>query len=127
MVLQAGVYGWSGFSRQRTALVASFRCARLLHEVLHSPSHPATVAGHFKETSMLPSYGVLIGDFVSSGEHLGQWLHAIINMNVNGVSYQCEVDVNEPNLGFQYRIFKGLDPSLFPMIPTMGDGYHELA
>jgi hypothetical protein len=76
---------------------------------------------------VLPKYGVLIGDFVSSGEHQGQWLHAILNLNVNGVPYECAVDVNEPTLGFKYRIFNKLAPTVFPAVPLMGDGYHELA
>ncbi|MGC1378076.1 MAG: DUF2278 family protein [Anaerolineales bacterium] len=75
---------------------------------------------------MLPAYGVLIGNFVSSGEHTGQWLHAILNLNVNDVMYQCAVDVNEPTLGFQYRIFDKMDAGLFQVISSMPDGYHPL-
>ncbi|HKB60931.1 MAG TPA: DUF2278 family protein [Gallionellaceae bacterium] len=75
---------------------------------------------------MLAAYGVLIGDFVSSGEHQGQWLHAILNLNVNGVPYECAVDVNEPTLGFQYRIFDKMNASLFQIISSLPDGYHPL-
>jgi|SRR5215831_11716979 len=75
---------------------------------------------------MLPSYGVLIGTFVSSGTHQGQWLHAILNINANGVMYQCAVDVNEPNLGFQYKIFTDTDTSLFQTVASLPDGYHPL-
>jgi hypothetical protein len=58
---------------------------------------------------MLPNYGVLIGNFVSSSREQGQWLHAILNMNVAGTAAQCSVDVNEPTLGFQYHCNQG-DP-----------------
>jgi hypothetical protein len=75
---------------------------------------------------MLPAYGVLIGNFVSSGEHQGQWLHAILNLNVNGVMYECAVDVNEPTLGFQYRVFDKIDASLFQVISSKPDGYYSL-
>ena len=75
---------------------------------------------------MLAAYGVLIGDFVGSGEHQGQWLHAILNLNVNGVPHECAVDVNEPTLGFQYRIFDKMDASLFQIISMLPDGYHPL-
>jgi hypothetical protein len=79
------------------------------------------------EPTMLPNYGVLIGNFVSSNEHQGTWLQAILNLNVNGTAYTCNVDVNEPTLGFQYRIFDDMDPALFASISSLGDGYHELA
>jgi Uncharacterized conserved protein (DUF2278) len=75
---------------------------------------------------MLPNYGVLVGNFVSSSREQGQWLHAILNLDVAGVPYQCAVDVNEPNLGFQYRIFGQMDASLFSAISALSDGYHEL-
>ncbi|MEP6675521.1 MAG: DUF2278 family protein [Ferruginibacter sp.] len=76
---------------------------------------------------MLPSYGVVIVSFTSSGQHQGQWLHAILNLNVNGISYECAVDVNEPNAGFQYKIFEKMDESLFQNISSLPDGYHTLA
>lgn len=75
---------------------------------------------------MLPAYGVLIGDFVSAGEHQGQWLHAILNLSVNGSAYECAVDVNEPKAGFQYRIFDKMNASLFHIISSLEDGYHPL-
>ena len=75
---------------------------------------------------MLKDYGVLIGTFVSSGEHQGQWLHAILNLNAAGVAYQCAVDVNEPTLGFQYKIFDKMDATLFQNISSLPDGYHSL-
>ncbi len=75
---------------------------------------------------MLPNYGVLIGNFVSSGQHQGQWLHAILNLNVSGVPYECAVDVNEPTQGFQYKIFDNMDNTLFQNILSLPDGYHPL-
>jgi hypothetical protein len=75
---------------------------------------------------MLPNYGVLIGKFVSSSREQGQWLHAILNLDVSGTAYQCAVDVNEPTLGFQYRVFSKMDPSLFSVISSLPVGYHEL-
>jgi hypothetical protein len=79
------------------------------------------------EVAMLPNYGVLIGNFTRAGTHLGQWLHAMLYLDVGGVSYECAVDVNEPTLGFQFRIFDKLPPDVFAQVPLLPDGYHELA
>lgn len=76
---------------------------------------------------MLPRYGVLIGRYVSSGTHQGQWLHEMLYLNVNGASYECAVDVNEANVGFQYRILNSMDAALFQVISSLPDGYHDLA
>ena len=76
---------------------------------------------------MLPAYGVLIGPFDHSGEHQGQWLHALLYINANRQMYECAVDVNEPNGAFQYQVFNKLDASLFQTIASMPDGYHTLA
>jgi hypothetical protein len=75
---------------------------------------------------MLPKYGVLIGNFVSSGTHQGQWLHAILNLNVAGTPYECAVDVNEPNLGFQFKIVDRMNANLFQVISSLAHGYHPL-
>ena len=84
---------------------------------------------------MLPSYGVLIGRFDHAGEHQGQWLHALLYLNVSTMAsgkpqtqqYECAVDVNEPTGNFQYQIFDKLDVSLFQTISSMAEGYHPLA
>jgi hypothetical protein len=76
---------------------------------------------------MLPNYGVLIGTFVSAGREQGQWLHAVLNLDVGGVPYQSAIDVNEPTLGFQYCVLAKMDPTLFAPIVALPDGYHELA
>lgn len=75
---------------------------------------------------MLPNYGVLIGSFLRAGEHQGQWLHALLYLDVNGATYECAVDVNEPALGFQYRILDKMDAGLFQIDSALPDGYHEL-
>lgn len=76
---------------------------------------------------MLAAYGVLIGDFISAGEQQSPWLQATLNLNVNGTPWQCSVDVNDANGGFQYRIFDKMSASLFQIISTLADGYHPLA
>jgi hypothetical protein len=75
---------------------------------------------------MLPSYGVLIGNFNHSGEHQGQWLHALLYLDVNKQQYECAVDVNEASGAFQFQIFNGLDASLFEVISNLEDGYYPL-
>ena len=75
---------------------------------------------------MLPAYGVVIGTLDHSGEHQGQWLHALLYLKVNGQMYECAVDVNEPTGAFQYQVFNNMDQSLFQIISNMPDGYHLL-
>jgi hypothetical protein len=111
----------SGGERARSGILIPYRPAGFGDQ---SARRITVTSNH--ELPMLPHYGVLIGKFVSASEHQGQWLHAILNLDVGGVPYQCAVDVNEPNLGFQYRIFSQMDPALFGPISGLPDGYHEL-
>ncbi len=76
---------------------------------------------------MLPSYGVVIGQFVNYTTNQGQWLHVDLNINAAKTVYQAAVDVNEPNGLFQYQVFNNLDASLFTTVSSMPDGWHQLA
>ena len=76
---------------------------------------------------MLPSYGVVIGQFVNYTTNQGQWLHVDLNINAAKTVYQAAVDVNEPNGLFQYQVFNNLDASLFTTVSLMPDGWHQLA
>ena len=76
---------------------------------------------------MLPSYGVVIGQFVNYTTNQGQWLHVDLNINAAKTVYKAAVDVNEPNGLFQYQVFNNLDASLFTTVSLMPDGWHQLA
>lgn len=75
---------------------------------------------------MLPSYGVLIGTYSSTGQHQGQWLHEMIYANAAGTRYEAAVDVNEPSGIFQYMIINSMDPKLFANVSSLADGWHHL-
>jgi len=76
---------------------------------------------------MLPNYGVTIGSFVSSSHEQGSWLQEIIQLNANGQTYQCNVDVNEATQAFQYMIINTLNTKYFQTVPSLPDGYTKLA
>jgi len=76
---------------------------------------------------MLPSYGVVIGRYLSHTTEQGQWFHVDMMIQAGDQQYQAAVDVNEQNGLFQYQVFNNLDISLFGPIPGMADGWHQLA
>jgi Uncharacterized conserved protein (DUF2278) len=76
---------------------------------------------------MLPSYGVVVGDYVNFTREQGQWLHVLMNIQAGNQTYQGAVDVNELQGSFQYQIVGGLDQSLFAPILALSDGWHLLA
>ncbi len=76
---------------------------------------------------MLPAYGVVRGKYQRSGSHVGQWLHELLYLDVNGTSWECAADVNEPNLGFQYQVMDNLDQTLFATVLALPYGWHDLA
>lgn len=76
---------------------------------------------------MLPSYGVVVGNFTTYTTEQGQWYHVDMNIEVGDSTYQAAVDVNEINGQFQYLIFNNLDLSLFTPISALPDGWYPLA
>jgi hypothetical protein len=76
---------------------------------------------------MLPSYGVVVGQYVSNTTNQGQWLHVDLNINAGDRQYQAAVDVNEPNGLFQFQVFDKLDMSLFSPVSGFTPGWHQLA
>jgi len=75
---------------------------------------------------MLPAYGVLVGEYVSSTREQGKWLHAVLTINAGSVQYQAAVDVNEPNGLFQYQILDNLDLKLLTPVSPLASGWHHL-
>jgi len=75
---------------------------------------------------MLPDYGVVIGQYLSSTRNQGQWLHVDLNIQAGDNVYQAAVDVNEPNGIFQYQIMDNLDLGMFSQVSNLPDGWHHL-
>jgi hypothetical protein len=75
---------------------------------------------------MLPSYGVVVGQFGTYTTEQGRWMHVDLNVAVGNVSYQAAVDVNEPNGLFQYQILNNLNKSMFAKVSKLKNGWHKL-
>ncbi len=75
----------------------------------------------------LPSYGVVVGNYLNYTREQGQWLHVDMNIQAGNSVYQAAVDVNEPSGLFQYQVFNKLDLNLFGPIQNLTDGWHQLA
>jgi uncharacterized protein YukJ len=80
----------------------------------------------------LDKYGVLSGSLQShhrdAPDNQGQWFHVHLLVGVNGVPFDCAIDVDshQSNTGVEWRVVPIRAADMVPMI-TLSSGYHPLA